>query len=108
MEANVKPNTKTRKRIEDAAADQVKHGDSCSANQVDPKSMCLTSFGDNYTELLALPCSMDGVLADKSAAAPKSCLSPVEMRTLTASGGLLPAGTASTAMRTIFLRPSFS
>ena len=39
-------------------------------------------------------------LVDKGAAAPKPCLSPVERHT-TAAGGLLPAGTASTAMRTI-------
>ena len=45
----------------------------------------------------------DDVLVDKGAVAPKPCLSPVEMRTLTAAGGLLPTGKTSTAMMmTIF------
>ena len=50
----------------------------------------------------------DDVLVDKGASAPKPCLSPVEMRTLTAAGDLLPAGTASTTMKTIFSRSIFS
>ena len=50
----------------------------------------------------------DDVMVEKGSAAPKQCLSPVEMCALTAAGGLLPAGTASTAMRTIFPRPFFS
>ena len=48
-----------------------------------------------------LPCG-DGARVDKGAEAPNLCLSPVEMHTLTAAGGLLPAGTASTAMMTSF------
>ena len=39
------------------------------------------------------------------AVTPKPCISPAEMRTRTAADGLLPAGTASTVMRTIFSRP---
>ena len=104
MEADVKPDTKTRKRTEDAAADRAKHGDSSSAKKADPDPMCLTSFGDDCTEPPALP-YRDDAIVDKGAAAPKPCLSPVEMRTLTAAGGLLPAGTASTATRTIFHQP---
>ena len=101
-EADVPIYTKTCKRVEGAAADQAKHGDSCSAKKVDPDLMCLTSFGDDSTKPPALPCFRDDAMVDKSAPAPKPRLSPVEMRTLTAAGGLLPAGTASTATRTIF------
>ena len=49
--------------------------------------MCLTSFDDDSTESPTLPCE-DNALVDKDAAAPKPCLSPVEMRTLTVAGGL--------------------
>ena len=101
MEADVKPDPKTRKRTEDAAADRAISGDNSSA-QVDP--MCMTSFGDNSTEPLTLP-RRDDALVDKSAAAPKLCRSPVEVGTLTAAGGLLPAGTASSATRTNFHQP---
>ena len=45
------------------------------------------------------------VLVDKDAAASNSCLSPVEMHTLTAAGDLLPAGNATTATRIIFYQP---
>ena len=44
----------------------------------------------------------DDVLVDKGAAVPKPCLSPVEMRTLTAAGNLLPAGIASTVTRIVY------
>ena len=59
--------------------------------------MCLTSFGDDSTEHPALPCCRDDAMVGRGAEAPKPCLSPVEMLTLTPAGGLLPAGTASTA-----------
>ena len=66
-----------------------------------------TSFGMT-TKLPALPCR-DYILVDKSAEAPKPHLPPVEVRILpSAASGLLPAGTASTAMRTIFPRPLYS
>ena len=104
MEADVKPDTKTHKRMEDAAADRVKHGDSSSAKKrVDAGPTSLTSFG-MIAEPPALPC-WDGALVDKNAEAPKPCLLPVEMRTPPGAAGLLPTGTASTAMRTIFSRP---
>ena len=106
MEADVKSDAKTRMRTEDVAGDRVIIGDSTSA-QLDPDPMCLISFGDDSTGPLALPCSRDDALVDKGAATPKPCLSPVQMRTLTAAGGLLPAGTASTAMKTTFSRPRF-
>ena len=103
MEADVPSDTKAREHTEGAAAAvQAKHGDSCSANQIDPDPMCLTSFGDDSTELPALPYSRDDALIDSGAGAPKSCLSPLDMRTPTAAGGLLPAGKVSTATRTTF------
>ena len=86
--------------MEDAAADEVKLGDSCYAKRVDTGSNNSTSFG-MQAEPEALPCR-DDVSVDKSAEAPMSCLSPVETCTLRAAGGLLPVGAASTAMRTTF------
>ena len=103
MEVDVKSDSTTRKRTEDAAADQVICGDNFSA-QVDPNPMCLTSFHDEFTEPLALPCR-DDALVDKGAVVPKPCLSPVEMRTVTAAGGLLPASTALSATRVNFHQP---
>ena len=97
---------KTRERTEGAAtAVQAKLRDSCSANQVDPDPMCLTSFGDDSIGPPALPCSRNDALVGNGAAAPKSCLSPLEMRTATAAGGLLPAGTTFTATRTTSDQP---
>ena len=70
--------TKTRERTEGAATVvQAMHGDSCSANRVDPDPKCSTSFSNNPTRLPALPCSGDDVLVGKGAAALKSCLSPL-------------------------------
>ena len=100
METDVTSDKKTREHTEGAAAVlQTKHRDSCSAKrlQVGP-----TSFGMKY-ELHALP-RWDDVLVHKDAEASKPCLSHVETRTLTAAGGLLPAGTASASMRTTFSR----
>ena len=96
----MKSDTKTRKRIEDAAADQAKDGDICSAKRVQAGPTSSTSF-DMKTESPVLP-RRDNVLVDKGAAAPKPCLSPVQMRTLTSAGDLLPAGKASTATKIIF------
>ena len=85
MEADVPVDTKTRERTEGAAtAFQAMHGDSSSTNQVDPDPICLTSSGDDSTRSPALPCSRDGALVGNGAAAPKSCLSPLEMRSPTA------------------------
>ena len=105
MEADVKSHTKIRKRTENAAVDQAKHVDKSSSARVNAVPTCSTSFG-----IKAEPPThplRDDALVDKGAAAPKPHLSPVEMRTLTAAGGLLPAGTASSVMRTIFPRPLF-
>ena len=103
--ADVEPDTKTRKCVEDIVEDQVKNGNSCSAKRVDAGPTSLTSFG-----LTADPVALsrrDDVLVDKGAEAPKTLFSLVEMRTLTAAGSLLSVGAASTAMRTIFPRPLF-
>ena len=106
MKVDVPPDTKTRERTEGvAAAVQAKHGDNCSAKRVQAGPTSSTSFGDDFTGLPALPWLRDDVLVDNGAAAPKSCLSPLEMRTSTVAGGLLSAGTASTATRTTFDQP---
>ena len=98
--------TKTYERKEGAAAAvQAKHGDNYSANQVDPDPMCLASFGEDSSGPPALPCLRDDALVDNGAAALKSCLSPLGMRTPIAAGVLLPADTASTATRTTFDQP---
>ena len=100
-----KTDTKIRKRTEDAAADQAKHENSCSAKTVDaPPPMCLTSFGNESTEYPSHTCR-DDALVDKGVAAPKPCLLPVKVRTLTAADGLLPTGAASTATRNLFHQP---
>ena len=86
MKVDVPSETKTRERTEGAtAAVQAKHGDSCSANQVDPDPMYLISFGDDSTGPSALPCSRDDALVDNGAVGPKSCLLPLDMRLPTAA-----------------------
>ena len=103
MEADVPADKKTRELTEGATtAVQAKHGDSCSANRVDPDPKRSTSFGDDLTEPSALPCSRDDALVGNGAVVPKSCLSPLEVCTPTAAGGLFPTGTTSTATRTTF------
>ena len=57
--------------------------------------MCLTSFVDDSTEPPALPPRDDAMLDKGGAEAPKSCLSSVEMHTLTGAGGILLSPTAS-------------
>ena len=105
IEADVPSDTKTHKRMEDAIAVQAKHEGSCSASQVDPNPMCLTNYGDDFTRSPTLPCSRNNALVDNGVATPKSCLSPVEMRTLTAASGVLPAGKASTTTRITYHQP---
>ena len=105
MEADVPADTKPRERTEGAAkAVQAMHGDSFSANRVDPDPMCSTNF-DVEAEPPALPCG-DDVSVENGAAAAKSFLSPLEMRTTTAAGGLLLTGKTSTSMRTTFNQPT--
>ena len=107
MEADVKPDTKTHKRTKDAAADRARYLDESSYARVHPDPMYLASFDDDSTEPPVLPCR-DDALVDEGAEASKQCLLPVKMRTLTANGGLLPTGIASTTMMTTFLWPLLS
>ena len=97
MEADGPANTKTRERTNGAAAViQAIHGDRCSANRVQVGSKTTsTSFGVN-AESSALPCRND-VVVENGTATPKSCVSPLEMRTTTAAGGLLPTVKTTTA-----------
>ena len=105
MEADAPADTKTRQRTDGAAkAIQAMYGNCFSAKRVDPDPMCLTSFGVK-AETPVLPCR-NYVLIENGAAAPKSCLSPLEMCSSTATDGLLPAGMASTATSTIFNQPT--
>ena len=100
MEADGAANTKTRECTEGTTtAVQAMYGDSFSACRVDPGPMTnSTSFG-MMTEPPALPYRED-VVVESGDAAPKSCLSSLEMRTTTAAGGLLPTGKTSTATTT--------
>ena len=104
MEADGPADTKTRERMEDAAkAIQAKHGDSYTAPRVHDGPKTSTCFGVK-AEPSALP-YRDNVLVENSAAAPKSCLPPSEMRSPTAVDGLLPTGEASIATRITFNQP---
>ena len=76
------------------------HGDSFSAKRVQDGSKSSATFG-----VKAEPPALsyrDDVLVENGAAAPKPCISPLEMRTTTAAGGLLPIGKISTATGTAF------
>ena len=99
MEENRPADTKTRERTEGAAkAVQAMYGDSFSASQVNPGPKTnSTSFGVK-AEPPAFPCR-DGVVVKNGAAAPKSCLSPLKIRTTSAAAGLLPTGKTSTATK---------
>ena len=104
MEADVAAAMKTSEGTEGAAAAvEAKHGDICSARRVQVGPNSSTSFGVK-AETPALPCR-DDVLVENGAAAPKPCLSPLEMHTPRAAGGLLPAGKASTTTRITFYQP---
>ena len=102
MEADGPTNTRTRERTEGTlTAVQAMHGDSFSACRVDPGPKTnSTNFG-MMAELPDLPCRED-ILVEDGAAAPKSCLPSLEMRSLTAAGGLLPTGGTSTTTKTTF------
>ena len=90
MEEHITTDTKIHKRMEDAEADQAKNGDSCSAKRVQADPTSWTRFGMK-AEPTALP-RWDDDLVSIYTAVPRPCLSLVEMRTLTAAGGLLPTG----------------
>ena len=107
MMADGQADTKTRERTEGAAtAVQAMHGDSCSANWIDPDPMCSISFGGDSTGPPALSCLGDDALVDKGAAVPKSYFSPLEMRTISAAGGFFPTDKTSTATKTTFDHPT--
>ena len=92
-------NTKTRERTEGTVqVVQAKYGDSCTAQRVQDGPKISTGFSV-MTKPPALPCR-DDVVVDNGAAAPKSCLPSLEMRSPTAAGGLLPTGEASVATMT--------
>ena len=101
MKADGQADTKTWERTEGAAkAVQAKHGDSCTAQKAQDGPKTSICFGAN-AEPPAFP-YRDDVVVENGVVVPKSCLSPLEMRTTTAGGGLLLTGETSTATRTIF------
>ena len=80
------------------------HGDSCTTGQkVQDGPQTSISFGV-MVEPLDLPCRDDDVV-ESGDAAPESCLPPLEMRSLTAAGGLVPTGETSTATKTTVDKP---
>ena len=103
IEAVAQADTETRERTEGATkAVQAMHGDSCFANRVESNPMCSTRFGGDSTGPPALLCSRDDALVGNGAAAPKSYLSPLAMRSSTAASSSLPASMTTTATRTTF------
>ena len=74
MKTDVKTNTKTRKRAEDAAAGQANHGDSCFAKRVQVSPTSSSSFGMK-AELPAL-LRRGEILVKKDAAVPSRALRP--------------------------------
>ena len=104
MDADGPANTKTRERTEGAdTAVQVMHGDSYTAQRVQDGPKISACYGV-MAEPPALPCR-DNIVVENGAAAPKSCLSSLKMRSPTAAGGLLPTGEASITTRTTFSQP---
>ena len=105
MEADGLANTKTRERMEGAAsAVQAIRGDNFSACRVEPDPMTSSTGFGMISEPPALSCR-DDVVVESGDAAPKSCLSFLEMRSLTASGGLIPTCKISTATETTINEP---
>ena len=99
MEADRPANTRTRERAEGAAtAVQVMYGDSCTPQKVQHRPKTSISFGVK-AEPPDLP-SRGDVLVEDGAAAPKSYLPSLEMRSPTAAGGVVPTGETSKATET--------
>ena len=71
METDVRTETKTRKRMEDVAAEERLISGDNSFAQVDSDPIRLTSFGNDSTRPPALPRSRDDALVDEGAAARK-------------------------------------
>ena len=105
MEADGHANTKTQERTEGAAtAVQAMRGDSCTtAQKVQDGAKTSITFGVE-AKPPDLPCR-DDALDEGGDAAPRSCLPSLEIRSPTATGGLLPTGEASTATRTTSNEP---
>ena len=89
----------SRGRTQDGNGDGRGDGNE-SAKRVQASPTSSTSFGVQ-AEPPALS-RRDSVLVNNGAATPKACLSPLEMRTPTVSGGLLPVGKVSTTTRTSY------
>ena len=105
MVADGQANMKTRERTEGAAqVVQAVHGDSVSPSRVDPGPKTNSTSFDVKAEPLAFP-FRDDVLVENGAAAPKSCLPSLEMRSASAAGGLLPTGKTSTATKITLNQP---
>ena len=102
MEADLTADKKTHERTEGVAA-TAQDEDRCSAKRVQAGPTSPAILGKK-AEPPVLP-RRDDVLVDNGASAPKSCLSPLEMRTPTAAGGLHPAGKDSTMTRVIYNQP---
>ena len=105
MEADGQASTRTRERAEGAAAAaQAMRGDCSSARQVEPGPTNSTSFGMKAEPPALIPCR-DVSVVECGAAAFKSCLPSMEMRTSTAAGGLVPTGDVSKASETTLDEP---
>ena len=103
IEANGPEDTKACERTEGVStAVQVMHGDSFSTVRVDAGPKATSTSLSVKAEPPALSCRDD---VKNGAAAPKSCLSALEMRTTSAAGGLLSTGKTSTATKTTFNQP---
>ena len=80
------------------------HGDSCTtAQKVQDVPKTSISFGV-MAEPPGLPCRED-VLVEDGATSPESCLTSLEMRSSTVTGGLVPPGETSTATGTTVNKP---
>ena len=100
VEADGQTSTKTRERTEGAAtAAQAMRGDCSSARQVEPGPTNSTSFGMKAEPPALIPCR-DVSVVEYGAAAFKSCLPSMEMRTSTAAGGFVSTGDTSKASET--------
>ena len=109
MEADVQADKKTRERTESApAAVQAMHGDSLYAKRVDPDPKRSTSFGDDSTGPPVLRCSRNDAQVGNGAEATNSYISPLEMRSRAAAGGLLPTGKAYTTTRITYISAASS
>ena len=105
MKAGGPTNTKTHERTKGAStAVQTMHGDSCSATRVDPGPKTNSTSLGMKAEPPALPCRED-IMVENRAAAPKSCLPSLEIRSPTVAGGLLPTGKTSKATKITINKP---